>query len=148
MTLDSFEKVMAAMDSQLAAKRQQPTKSTAPLSTGKAATAETGKRPSQAPLPPLPTEADLEALSEDDLAQMDRELREALKGAGIDDDDDDYDADMRDLDPAEARELKGDQRQEYRMMRDFLESYRSQGGQGGAVGNLFGRLAQESKGGK
>jgi hypothetical protein len=78
---------------------------------------------------------------------MDRELRAALKGAGIDDDDEDDDADMAgELDPEEAKNLTGDERQEYRMMRDFLESYRSQGGQGGAVGNLFGRLAQGSNG--
>jgi hypothetical protein len=41
--------------------------------------------------------------------------------------------------------LRGDDKREYAMMRDFLESYRSQAGQSGVVGNLFGRLGQEGK---
>ena len=55
---------------------------------------------------------------------------------------------MGELDPEESKALKGEYREEYRMMRDFLESYRSQGGQGGAVGNLLGRLSGAGKGGK
>ena len=139
--LDTFEKVMAAMDTQLSSAKR-PNAPTPSSSNG-----ETKSKPSSAPLPPLPTEADLEALSQDDLLQMDRELRAALKSAGIDDEDDDGDL-MGELDPEEAKALKGEEREEYRMMRDFLESYRSQGGQGGAVGNLLGRLSGAGKGGK
>ena len=140
MSLDTFDKVMAAMDSQLAnAKRSQSAQ--APAQAAPATSAASRPTAKAAPLPPLPTEADLEALSRDDLLQMDRELRAALKSAGINDDDDDEDDVMGDLDPTEAQALRGEDREEYRMMRDFLESYRSQGGQGGAVGNLLGRLA-------
>jgi hypothetical protein len=93
------------------------------------------------PLPKLPTEADLEALDEDDLIAMDRELRAALKSAGIEDDDDsDVEMDM----DAETREaIKGlgdDEKGEYKMMRDLMGSYKAQAGGSGVVGNLFGRL--------
>jgi hypothetical protein len=32
---------------------------------------------------------------------------------------------------------------EYKMMRDLLESYKSQAGESGVVGNLFGRLGEK-----
>ncbi|WVR03486.1 hypothetical protein IAU60_000477 [Kwoniella sp. DSM 27419] len=125
VSLDSFENVMRAMDEQLA-RRKVPKKPTK------------GRRPvppaSSESIPSLPTEADLEALDDDELAAMDRELREALKGAGINDDDDD------EMGIEEAAELDEEGRREYQMMKSFLESYRSQAGGSGVVGNLFGRL--------
>jgi hypothetical protein len=131
MDLDSFEKVMAAMDTELAkATGKTPCAPPAPPVNGK---------PTSNPLPKLPTEADLDDMDEDDLTAMDRELRAALKGAGIDEDDED----MGELDVDEAKVLEGEDRREYSMMRDFLESYRSQAGGSGVVGNLFGRLGKE-----
>jgi len=131
MDLDSFEKVMAAMDTELAkATDKTPRAPPAPPVNGK---------PTSNPLPKLPTEADLDDMDEDDLTAMDRELRAALKGAGIDEDDED----MGELDVDEAKVLEGEDRREYSMMRDFLESYRSQAGGSGVVGNLFGRLGKQ-----
>jgi hypothetical protein len=182
-SLDSFEKVMAAMDAELARARgavessqslnSTPSTTTSALNikgqnsgegqrTGKGngkgkntdpAPSSSSKNSALPPLPPLPTEADLDAMSADDLLAMDRELRAALKGAGIEDDDgdDDLDLDADDdglgLGPGSgprpsAADLDDDDKREYRMMKDFLESYRSQGGQSGVVGNLFGRLAE------
>ena len=128
MDLDSFDKVMAAMDTELAKATGEAPRApiVPPIVNGKA----NG-------LSKLPTEADLDDMDEDDLAAMDRELRAALKGAGVEDDDE-----IGDLDVEEAKELEGEERREYRMMRDFLESYRSQAGGSGVAGNLFGRLGQ------
>lgn len=131
MDLDSFDKVMAAMDTELAkATNKKPSAPQKPLTNG---------NPSKKPLPKLPTEADLDDMNDDDLAAMDRELRAALKGAGVEDDDDD---DMGELYAEEAKGLEGEERREYKMMKDFLESYRSQAGTSGVVGNLFGRLGK------
>ena len=128
LELDSFEKVMAAMDVELAkVKTNSPA---APVISGKS------KFDS---LSTLPVEADLDKMNEDDLAAMDRELRAALQGAGADEEGID---DIGELDVEEARELEGEDRREYKMMRDFLESYRSQAGGSGVVGNLFGRLGK------
>jgi hypothetical protein len=107
-----------------------------------------GKASSQAPpaasanpLANLPTEEDLEAMDEDDLIAMDRELRAALKSAGISDDEElDSDEDMDDETRAGLQGLTDDAKGEFKMMKDFLESYKAQGGQSGVVGNLFGRL--------
>lgn len=174
--LNSFDKVMAAMEAELEKARpgstakfsaSQPTSSgpSGPSlgagvgigSGGSGRTNKKGQRPTSSanPLPPLPTEADLEKMDEEDLLAMDRELRAALKGAGIEDSDDEMDPDLGDdgdgdgdgdgMDVPEARGLRGDDKREYAMMRDFLESYRSQAGQSGVVGNLFGRLGQEGK---
>jgi hypothetical protein len=167
--LDSFDKVMAAMEAELEKARpgsttkfsaSQPPSSAPSLgsgvgvgSGGNGRTNKKGQKPTSSanPLPPLPTEADLEEMDEEDLLAMDRELRAALKGAGIEDSDDEMDPDLGDdgdedgMDVPEARGLRGDDKREYAMMRDFLESYRSQAGQSGVVGNLFGRLGQEGK---
>lgn len=62
---------------------------------------------------------------------MDAELRAALKESGADIEDDE-----------EAEGLDEDGRREYGMMRDLLESFASQGGEAGVVGNLFGRLGE------
>lgn len=79
----------------------------------------------------LPTADDIDALSDDALAAMDAELRAALKESGADIEDDE-----------EAEGLDEDGRREYGMMRDLLESFASQGGEAGVVGNLFGRLGE------
>ncbi len=95
---------------------------------------------------PLPTEADLDEMDDDDLAAMDRELRAALKGAGVDVDADGDDSDdgLADAEMRDALAGAGDEgRADYRMMKDFLESYRAQNGQSGVVGNLFGRLGEQ-----
>ena len=151
MDLDSFEKVMQAMDQELAkaksaksppsssASKPVPTISSKPTSTAKnGATLKAATLVKS--LAALPTEQDLDAMSDDELAAMDRELRVALKGAGIEDSDEEMEGED---DPLEARELYGDDRREYKMMKDFLESYKSQGGGAGAVGNLFGRLGEQ-----
>ncbi|WVQ80382.1 hypothetical protein IAT38_002487 [Cryptococcus sp. DSM 104549] len=146
-SLDSFDTVMRAMDDALSrpggsGSAPHPT----PAASSKPAPA---KPPTTAPAPrpstkkpsssnALPSETTLDDFSEDDLLAMDRELREVLKGAGVDPDA--FDDEDEDGEPEEAGELEGEQRREYEMMRDFLESYKSQGGGSGVVGNLFGRL--------
>jgi hypothetical protein len=79
-------------------------------------------------------------MDEDDLIAMDRELRAALKNAGISDDEDYSDEDMDDETREGLQGLTEDSKGEFKMMKDFLESYKAQGGQSGVVGNLFGRL--------
>ncbi|ORY34285.1 SGT1 protein-domain-containing protein [Naematelia encephala] len=140
MELDSFEKVMRAMDAELAKVKKDQAPAPQPTTNDKAKSKSKSKVSFADPLPSLPTEQDLEDMTEDDLRAMDRELRAALKGAGVDDDDLDGE-----LDVEEAQALQGDDRREYAMMRDFLESVRSQGGQSGVVGNLFGRLGETKK---
>ena len=141
--LDTFDKVMEAMDHELSSRTKPKFKKPPPKPTTTAS-----KRPipqdknkgTLPPLPALPTEADLDDMDEDDLAAMDRELKAALKSAGVSDLDSDGDEEM-DAEMREALEGTSEQgREEYRMMKDFLESYRSQAGQSGVVGNLFGRL--------
>jgi hypothetical protein len=87
------------------------------------------------PLKSLPTEADLDDMDDDDLEAMDRELKAALKSAGIEDDSEDEVEGVEQLDE--------DGQREFRMMKDFLESYKSQGGDSGVIGNLFGRLGEK-----
>lgn len=134
MDLDSFDKVMSAMDTELAKAAGKPTR--APIIPPTTVNVKAAVNP----LHKLPTEADIDDMDDDDLAAMDRELRAVLKGAGVEDDDDE---DMGELDVDEVKGLDGEDRREYRMMRDFLESYRSQAGGSGVVGNLFGRLGKE-----
>jgi hypothetical protein len=162
--LDTFDKVMEAMDLELSSRTKPKFKKPAPVSAGASANANdsassgtTTKRSippdknkgTLPPLPALPTEADLEDMDEDDLAAMDRELKAALKSAGVSDLDSDGDVDVdeeMDAEMRDALEGAGEQgRDEYRMMKDFLESYRSQAGQSGVVGNLFGRLGGEGR---
>lgn len=154
MALNSFESVMAAMDEELVRHRKasQPSSEPKASSDTKIATpavkqpkpsdnaTKNGKGQAPPPLPKLPTEADLDDLDEDELEAMDRELKAALKSAGYnseEEEDEDGDDGVE-----EARELDGEDRREYRMMKDFLESYKSQGGESGVVGNLFGRLGK------
>ncbi len=148
--LDSFDKVMEAMDRELSSKTQTKPPKFTPKSARTTASVPSKPTPSKAsssitkgkgalpPLSSLPSEADIDDMDEDDLAAMDRELRAALKGAGVDDLDED---DEMDDERRNALEGGGNEaREEYKMMKDFLESYRSQAGQSGVVGNLFGRL--------
>lgn len=71
---------------------------------------------------------------DDPLLAMDAELRAALIAAGDVDSDDDLDGDG----------LEGDQAMDYNLIKNFLESYKSQGGMAGPVGNLVGRLGKKS----
>ncbi|KAJ9119510.1 hypothetical protein QFC22_003218 [Naganishia vaughanmartiniae] len=147
--LDSFERVMEAMEAELAKAKAQaaapaqtaPKESTTKLKGKGKASSKAPPAASANPLPNLPTEEDLEAMDEDDLIAMDRELRAALKSAGISDDEaSDDDEDMDDETRAGLHGLTDDAKGEFKMMKDFLESYKAQGGQSGVVGNLFGRL--------
>ncbi|WWC66704.1 uncharacterized protein I206_100608 [Kwoniella pini CBS 10737] len=143
-SLTSFESVMKAMDQELSKNKPAPpkpkfnpkvkTKSKTKLKTQNGTTTSDNNS-----LPPLPTEEDLEAMDEDDLIAMDRELKAALKNAGISDDESDEEMNEG------VKELGEDDKREYEMMKHFLESYRSQSGQSGVVGNLFGRLGQDQK---
>ncbi|TYJ51770.1 hypothetical protein B9479_007642 [Cryptococcus floricola] len=142
-SLDSFDSVMRAMDEALAQSRPSAP-APAPIPGSKAPKKSKFKVSSANPLPPAPPgeDIDFDNFDEDDLLAMDRELRSVLVGAGVDpdalsDDDDD--------DPEEVGMLDGEGRKEYEMMKNFLESWKSQGGESGAVGNLFGRLAQDKK---
>lgn len=128
---------MRAMDEALVRSRSEP--STSQPRQSKSFNKLNKKSTSSAnPLPPISQtdDVDLDAFSEDDIAAMDRELRSVLKGAGIDPDDSDDDIE-------EVGELDLDQKREYEMMRNFLESFKSQGGESGVVGNLFGRLSEK-----
>jgi len=138
MSLDSFDKVMEAMDVELnkAKSSKRPKGPDAPKPQAQPKPAPVSKTNKTQPLPKL-TEADLDDLDEDDLAAMDRELKAALKSAGVDSDDDD------DEGIEEVGQLDDEGKREYRMMKDFLESYKSQGGNSGVVGNLFGRLGEK-----
>jgi len=127
---------MAAMDAELARIRPPPAASTKPAAKPSTATSQSS-RSKPAPLPQLPTEDELDDLDDETIAAMDRELKAALKQAGVEDSDDE--------DIEEAEQLDEDGKREYEMMKSFLESYRSQGGQSGVVGNLFGRLGQGGK---
>ena len=130
--LDSFDKVMAAMDAELARAKGPSAVNPSPSQAES-----TAKKVNFAPLPGVPLDEDLDDLDDETLEAMDRELKAALKNAGVDEDDDDDDEDVGRLDE--------DGKREYEMMKNFLESYRSQGGSSGAVGNLFGRLGGAGK---
>lgn len=136
--LNSFDRVMDAMEAELGRKTGKPRKVNVK---GQGPTS--GLNPSSGSgLPPLPTEEDLEAMSEADLAAMDRELRAALKGAGISDDEE-SDDETSGLDKETRQKLRGlgqDSKDEFNMIKGLLDSYQAQGGASGAAGNLLGRL--------
>ena len=134
--LDSFDSVMAAMDAELARIKGPSAPARPDTSSSSSKTSKPTKKKPE-PLPKLPTKDELDDLDEDTLAAMDRELKAALKQAGVEDSDEE--------DIEEAGQLDEDGKREYEMMKSFLESYRSQGGQSGVVGNLFGRLGQGAK---
>ncbi|KAL1407108.1 hypothetical protein Q8F55_006522 [Vanrija albida] len=157
MSLNSFESVMAAMEAELARANAEGGAAPAPTGppTGAGAVPFVSKKPKAAGTPKakgklrpgkgkasslmtLPTEDDIDNMDDEALAAMDAELRQALRDAGADSDDElGAGAD----EPAEAKNLQGDAAAEYKMMRDLLESAKSGGG-AGAAGNLFGRLQQ------
>lgn len=149
--LDSFDKVMDAMEAELGrakkpivdAKLSKGQKKKAKAKAKKTGTDHSaGTSGKLSGLANLPSEEDLEDMPEDELAAMDRELRAALKSAGIDDEDSDADSDM-DAETKDALNQLGDgEKQEFRMMKELLGSYKAQGGGSGVVGNLFGRLSE------
>jgi hypothetical protein len=156
MALNSFETMMAAMESELehakakggaassfAAPKVQfkkPASSTATASTSPSTSTATSKakknkkknKSKYTSLTTLPSEAHLDNMDDDELAAMDAELRAALEDAGEYDDDDG--------DIPEVGQLSEDQQREYRMMRDLLES--ASQGHDGAAGALLARLGE------
>jgi hypothetical protein len=116
--LDSFEAVMQAMDAELSRLRQ-PTAELKP------------KQPSPQPLPPMgkgkgkaaaaPRNADIETDIE---GSMDAELKALLEQGEMGDSD----------------EEDGEPSMDYNLIKNFLESFKSQAGLSGPVGNLAGRL--------
>ncbi|KAI0823078.1 SGT1-domain-containing protein [Trametes gibbosa] len=120
-TLDSFEAVMRAMDQELARARGQPAKTDStstttlsPPSKGK------GKRKASA------EETSDSEDGPDIEAAMEAELRASLDGGEFEDE----------LDEA------GEGTVDYKLIKNFLESFKSQAGASGPVGNLVGRLQQ------
>ncbi|KAG1757291.1 SGT1 protein-domain-containing protein [Suillus lakei] len=122
--LDSFEAVMQAMDAELNQSRQTALKG---KGKGKAATIPTGD-------PVIPGKGNSKSKSmeedgEEDLdieAQMEAEFKAMLEHGG---------GDMEELDSGEE-EVPMD----YNLIKNFLESFKSQAGLSGPVGNLAGRL--------
>ncbi|KIJ68680.1 hypothetical protein HYDPIDRAFT_173344 [Hydnomerulius pinastri MD-312] len=121
--LDSFEAVMQAMDAELSRSRQSATKSK-----GKT------KAPPAPPPPQLTTDKGKgkappqdEDMDVDIEASMDAELRAMLEQGGMGDSD----------------EEDGEQTMDYNLIKNFLESFKSQAGLSGPVGNLAGRLKSD-----
>lgn len=148
--LNSFETMMKAMEDELARHKRggdepmaeepaaprfvKPAKKDAPKSAPRTQKGQGGLRPGKGKssrfqrLQDLPSEADLDNMDDEELAAMDAELKLALEGVSDDED------------MPEVSQLDDDGKKQYDMMKNFLESYRSQAGQSGVVGNLFGRL--------
>ena len=114
--LNSFESVMQAMDVELTRSRTGKQKSSA---TSK------GKGKGEATEIPIPVDGDIDAA-------MDAELKALLEREGLDDDSGD---DGEDVDPSI----------DYNLIRNFLESFKSQAGLSGPVSNLAGRLQPDFK---
>ncbi|TFY56123.1 hypothetical protein EVJ58_g7833 [Rhodofomes roseus] len=110
--LDSFEAVMQAMDTELARMRS----SQEPSDVGRTDSVDKGKAKAKAT---AGQNVDIEAA-------MDAELRAALETGQNGDEDSDPE------DPGEGLD--------YNLIKNFLESFKSQGGLSGPVGNLAGRL--------
>jgi hypothetical protein len=115
---DSFESVMQAMDVELA--RSQP-------SSGKRKppTTSKDKGKGKATEAAIPVDADIDAA-------MDAELKALLEREGLDGDSDD---DGEGVDPGI----------DYNLIKNFLESFKSQAGLSGPVSNLAGRLQPDFK---
>lgn len=141
MSLDSFDKVMEAMDAELAkakaAKYPKGLNASQPPISADDPSGSTVPAADRSQTSSRPIEQDLDDFDDDDLVAMDRELKAALKSAGVDSDDED------DEGIEEVGQLDDEGKREYNMMKDFLESYKSQGGNAGVVGNLFGRLGEK-----
>ncbi|KAF9648515.1 SGT1-domain-containing protein [Thelephora ganbajun] len=112
-TLDSFESVMQAMDIELARPRPSDGKRKPP-----AASKDKGK--GKAAESAIPADGDIDAA-------MDAELRTLLEREGLSDDSGD---DGEGIDPGI----------DYNLIKNFLESFKSQAGLSGPVSNLAGRL--------
>ncbi|KAI0050654.1 hypothetical protein FA95DRAFT_1486750, partial [Auriscalpium vulgare] len=113
--LDSFEAVMQAMEAELEKSRAQKVPFRPPAPT---ATPKTDKGKGKGKAPTVEEDVDIETA-------MDAELRAALDRDDGDEDDD---------------ELQGDGGMELHLIKNFLESFKSQGGMSGPVSNLAGRL--------
>jgi len=116
--LDSFESVMQAMDAELAGSRPsngKPKPPTTSKAKGKGKATETV----------TPVDGDIDAA-------MDAELKELLEREGLGGGSDD---DGEDMDPGI----------DYNLIKNFLESFKSQAGLSGPVSNLAGRLQPDFK---
>ena len=116
--LDSFESVMQAMDVELARSRPSNGKRKPPATSkdkGKGKATETN----------IPVDGDIDAA-------MDAELKALLEGEGLGGDSDE---DGEGVDPGI----------DYNLIKNFLESFKSQGGLSGPVSNLAGRLQPDFK---
>jgi hypothetical protein len=121
--LDSFEAVMEAMEIELQKSRQsrKDAKTTPQSTKTRSATSREQKGKGKAvEVDGVEDEDDL-----DDDKAIDAELRAALR-RGNDDEDNDGEVEEAGMD--------------YNLIKNFLESFRSQGGLSGPVGNLAGRL--------
>ena len=116
--LDSFESVMQAMDVELAHSRPSKGKRKAP-----ATSKDKGK--GKATEAAVPVDGDIDAA-------MDAELRALLECEDLDDDSDN---DGQGIAPGI----------DYNLIKNFLESFKSQGGLSGPVSNLAGRLQPDFK---
>ena len=115
--LDSFESVMQAMDVELARSRPSSGKRKPP-----ATSKDKGKGKATET---IPVDGDIDAA-------MDAELKALLEREGLGDDSDD---DGEDIDPGI----------DYNLIKNFLESFKSQAGLSGPVSNLAGRLQPDFK---
>lgn len=111
--LDSFEAVMEAMETELEKSR----------SARKDQAAKGKVKARRADESPNDIEEDIETA-------MDEELHHSLKRAVVEDDSDEEDTDLQ----AEHAGL------DYNLIKNFMESFRAQGGQSGPVSTLAGRL--------
>jgi len=115
--LDSFESVMQAMDVELARSRPLNGKRKPPATSK-------GKGKGKATETTIPVDGDIDAA-------MDAELKALLEREGLDDSDEDGEG----VDPGI----------DYNLIKNFLESFKSQGGLSGPVSNLAGRLQPDFK---
>ena len=115
--LDSFESVMQAMDVELTRPRPSNRKQKNP-------TTSRDKGKGKATEATIPADGDIDAA-------MDAELKALLEREGHDDPDDD----VEDMEPGI----------DYNLIKNFLESFKSQGGLSGPVSNLAGRLQPDFK---
>lgn len=132
--IDSFEALMDAMDAELRAQKQQKTAatSTATSSTFAKHTSDhwkgngKGKEKAKATDDALRSGPEGSSSDDEDIEEaMAAELKAALEGDGDDDDDDG---------------LGGETEIDYNLIKNFLKSFKAQGGEAGPVSNLTGRL--------
>lgn len=166
--LNSFDAVMAAMDEHLAQTKaakaaSNPPSSSSSLKLKQASTSKPKATSSPAKATPLvpPTREQRDTLfgsttkpplstpvydssssddddddaNEDELLAMDAELRSALAAAG----------DLGLSDDEDVENLNDEDKLDYGLIKNFLESYKAQGGMAGPVGNLLGRLKEKDK---